>query len=112
GFRPLSIGRLGDAHVVSSESCAFDLIDADFVRDVEPGEMVVIGASGVQSYRPFPKQPVSQCIFEYVYFSRPDSVVFGRSVHAMRKRLGRALAKEQPATADVVVPIPDSGVFP
>jgi amidophosphoribosyltransferase len=111
GFRPLSLGCLGDAHVLSSESCAFDLIDATFVRDIEPGEMVVIGPTGVKSYRPFPPQPVSQCIFEYVYFSRPDSQVFGRSVHEVRKRLGRMLAKEQPVAADIVVPVPDSGVY-
>ena len=111
GFRPLSLGRLGEAHVLSSESCAFDLIDATFVRDVEPGEMVVIGPAGVKSYRPFPPEPVSQCIFEYVYFSRPDSSVFGRSVHEIRKRLGRELAKEQPVDADVVVPVPDSGMY-
>jgi amidophosphoribosyltransferase len=111
GFRPLSVGRLGDAHILSSESCALDLIDAEFVRDIDPGEMVVIGKSGLKSYRPFPPQPVSQCIFEYVYFSRPDSLVFGRSVHEVRKRLGKVLAKEQPVDADVVVPIPDSGVY-
>jgi amidophosphoribosyltransferase len=111
GFRPLSLGRLGDAHILTSESCALDLIDAAFVRDVEPGEMVVIGAAGVKSYRPFPAEPVSQCIFEYVYFSRPDSLVFGRSVHEVRKRLGRELAREQPVDADVVVPVPDSGVY-
>ena len=111
GFRPLSLGRLGEAQVLSSESCAFDLIDATFVRDVEPGEMVVIGPAGVRSYHPFPPEPVSQCIFEYVYFSRPDSQVFGRSVHEIRKRLGRELAKEQPVEADVVVPVPDSGMY-
>jgi len=111
GFRPLSLGRLGDAHILSSESCAFDLIDAALVRDIEPGEMVVIGEAGVKSYRPFPPQPVSQCIFEYVYFSRPDSQVFGRSVHEVRKRLGRNLAKEQPVEADIVVPVPDSGMY-
>ena len=111
GFRPLSLGRLGESQVLSSESCAFDLIDATFVRDVEPGEMVVIGPAGVKSYRPFPPEPVSQCIFEYVYFSRPDSQVFGRSVHEIRKRLGRELAKEQPVDADVVVPVPDSGMY-
>jgi len=110
GFRPLSLGRLGDAHILTSESCALDLIDATLVRDIEPGEMVVIGPAGVRSYRPFPAEPVTQCIFEYVYFSRPDSVVFGRGVHDVRKRLGRELGREQPAAADIVVPIPDSGV--
>jgi amidophosphoribosyltransferase len=111
GFRPLSLGRSGDAHILTSESCALDLIDASLVRDVEPGEMVVISAAGVQSYRPFPPEPVSQCIFEYVYFSRPDSHVYGRSVHEVRKRLGRELARQQPVAADMVVPIPDSGMY-
>ena len=111
GFRPLSLGQLGDAQVISSESCAFDFIDAAFVRDIEPGEMVVISAAGVKSYRPFPPEPVSQCIFEYVYFSRPDSLVFGRGVHEIRKRLGRELAREKPLEADVVVPVPDSGMY-
>ena len=111
GFRPLSIGRLGGAHILTSESCALDLIDADFVRDVEPGEMVVISDAGLKSYRPFPPEAPAQCIFEYVYFSRPDSRVFGRSVHEVRKRLGRELAREQPVDADVVVPIPDSGMY-
>ncbi len=111
GFRPLSLGRLGEAHILTSESCALDLIDATFVRDIEPGEMVVIGAGGVKSYRPFAPEAQAQCVFEYVYFSRPDSVVFGRSVHEVRKRLGRELSREQPVEADVVVPIPDSGVY-
>ncbi|HEU4401843.1 MAG TPA: amidophosphoribosyltransferase, partial [Candidatus Polarisedimenticolia bacterium] len=111
GFRPLSLGSLGGAHILTSESCALDLIDATLVRDIEPGEMVVISAAGVKSYRPFPPEPTTQCIFEYVYFSRPDSLVFGRSVHEVRKRLGRELARERPVEADVVVPIPDSGVY-
>jgi amidophosphoribosyltransferase len=110
GFRPLSLGRMGDAWILTSESSALDLIDARFVRDVEPGEMVVIGPAGLKSYRPFPPQPPSQCVFEYVYFSRPDSVVFGRSVHEVRKRLGRELARQRPVEADIVVPIPDSGM--
>lgn len=111
GFRPLALGRLGDAHLLTSESCALDLIDAELVRELEPGEMVVIGQGGVKSYRPFPPEKPAQCIFEYVYFSRPDSVVYGRSVHEVRKRLGKELAREHPADADVVVPIPDSGVY-
>ena len=111
GFRPLSLGRLGTAHILTSESCALDLIDATLVRDIEPGEMVVLSDAGVRSYRPFPPAPTSQCIFEYVYFSRPDSSVFGRSVHEVRKRLGRELAREQPVEADIVVPIPDSGTY-
>jgi amidophosphoribosyltransferase len=110
GFRPLSLGRVGSATLVSSESCAFDLIDADFIRDVDPGEMLVITSEGVASYRPFPAVNIAPCIFEYVYFSRPDSVVFGRSVNVVRKRLGRELALEAPAVADLVVPVPDSGL--
>ena len=111
GFRPLSLGRLGDAYVITSESCALDLIDATLVRDLDPGEMVVISAAGLSSYRPFPPAAPAQCIFEYVYFSRPDSMVFGRSVHEVRKRLGGELAVEHPVRADVVVPVPDSGVY-
>ena len=111
GFRPLALGRVGDAHVVTSESCALDLIDGTFLREVEAGEMLVIAEGGVRSYRPFPKAEPAPCVFEYVYFSRPDSFVFGRSVHEVRKRLGRELAAEQPVVADVVVPIPDSGVY-
>jgi amidophosphoribosyltransferase len=111
GFRPLALGRLGSAHAVTSESCALDLIDAEFTREVEPGEMVVISAAGLASYRPFPKAESAPCIFEHVYFSRPDSFVFGRNVHEVRKAFGRELAREQPVTADVVVPIPDSGTY-
>ena len=109
GFRPLSLGRLGDAWVLASETCAFDLIGATFERDVEPGEMVILGRQGPTSLRFAPPQP-KQCIFEHVYFSRPDSVVFGRSVQASREMLGRLLAREHPAEADMVVPVPDSGV--
>ncbi|HVW03925.1 MAG TPA: amidophosphoribosyltransferase [Vicinamibacterales bacterium] len=110
GFRPLTLGRLGDAYVVSSETCALDLIDATWVRDVEPGEMLVIGPEGATSYRPFPPAPSAHCIFEHVYFARPDSYVFGQSVNEVRTEFGRRLAREQPVLADVVVPIPDSGV--
>jgi amidophosphoribosyltransferase len=109
GFRPLSLGRLGDAWVLASETCAFDLIGATFERDVEPGEMVILDRQGPTFLRFAPPQP-KQCIFEHVYFSRPDSVVFGRSVQASREMLGRLLAREYPAEADVVVPVPDSGV--
>lgn len=110
GFRPLSLGRLGSAHVLASETCAFDLIDATFVRDVEPGEMVILNREGVTSLRfAVPTQP-AQCIFEHVYFSRPDSMVFGQSVQTSREMLGRLLAREHPAAADLVVPVPDSGV--
>jgi amidophosphoribosyltransferase len=111
GFRPLSLGRLDGAHIVTSESCALDLIGGEFVRDLKPGEMVVLREDGVQSHFPFPAQPTRQCIFEHVYFSRPDSVVFGRAVGAVRKRFGARLAQEQPAEADIVVPVPDSGLY-
>lgn len=110
GFRPLALGRLGDAWVVSSETCALDLLGAAYVRDVEPGEVVVIGPGGLQSRRAFPPQPLSHCVFEHVYFARPDSEVFGRSVSEVRTNLGRLLATETAVEADVVVPIPDSGV--
>jgi len=110
GFRPLAIGRLGDAVVVCSETCAMDLIGATYERDVEPGEVFVVSAEGTRSIKPFPPAPSSQCIFEHVYFARPDSYVFGRSVNEVRTNLGRILAREQPVHADVVVPVPDSGV--
>jgi amidophosphoribosyltransferase len=110
GFRPLALGQLGDAYVVCSETCALDLIDATYVRDVEPGEMIVIDANGLRSRKPFRPARLSQCIFEHVYFARPDSYVFGESVDQVRTNLGRALAREAPADADVVVPVPDSGV--
>jgi amidophosphoribosyltransferase len=111
GFRPLALGRVGDAFVLTSESCALDLIDGTYEREVEPGEMVVIGRGGVKSYRPFPQATPAPCIFEYVYFARPDSFVFGRGVQEVRKRLGQELARERPVDADIVVPIPDSGVY-
>jgi amidophosphoribosyltransferase len=110
GFRPLTLGRLGDAYVVCSETCALDLIDATWIRDIEPGEMLVIGPEGATSLRPFPPAKAAHCVFEHVYFSRPDSYVFGLSVNEVRTEFGRHLAREQPAAADVVVPIPDSGV--
>jgi amidophosphoribosyltransferase len=110
GFRPLAIGRLGDATVFASETCAMDLIGATWVRDVEPGEIVVVGPGGVRSLRPFPPAPLAQCIFEHVYFARPDSYVFGESVNTVRTEFGRLLARESPVEADVVVPVPDSGV--
>jgi amidophosphoribosyltransferase len=110
GFRPLVLGRLEGAHIVCSETCALDLIDAEYVRDVEPGEMLVIDRDGVRSFRPFPPEQPSQCIFEHVYFARPDSQVFGRNVLQSRLRLGRQLAREAPADADIVVPVPDSGM--
>jgi len=111
GFRPLALGQLGDnAWAVTSETCALDLIGATYVRDVEPGEVLIIGPHGQRSIRPFPKAQLSHCIFEHVYFARPDSEVFGESVNEVRTNLGRALARETGIDADVVVPIPDSGV--
>ncbi len=110
GFRPLALGRLGQAWVVCSETCAMDLIGATYERDVEPGEVLIISDEGVKSIKPFPPAPLAHCIFEHVYFARPDSYVFGRSVNEVRTELGRVLAREQAIDADVVVPVPDSGV--
>jgi len=110
GFRPLALGRLGEAWIVCSETCALDLIGATYVRDVEPGEVIVISEKGLKSRKPYPQAHLSHCIFEHVYFSRPDSYVFGLSVNEVRTSLGRQLAREAPVDADVVVPIPDSGV--
>jgi amidophosphoribosyltransferase len=110
GFRPLALGHLDNAYVVCSETCAMDLIGATYERDVEPGEVLVISKDGVRSIRPFPPAPLAHCIFEHVYFARPDSYVFGRSVNEVRTNLGRVLAREQRVAADVVVPVPDSGV--
>ncbi len=110
GFRPLALGRLDDGWVICSETCAMDLIGATYVRDVEPGEVVVLSAAGLRSVRPFAPAHQSQCIFEHVYFARPDSYVFGESVNEARTEFGRRLARESGVPADVVVPIPDSGV--
>jgi amidophosphoribosyltransferase len=110
GFRPLALGQLGEAFVICSETCAMDLIGATYVRDVEPGEILMIGADGMRSRRPFPPAPLAHCVFEHVYFARPDSYVFGKSVNEVRTNLGRILAREQRVDADVVVPVPDSGV--
>ena len=110
GFRPLALGRLDDAWVVASETCAFDLIDAKYVRDVEPGEMIVINEEGLRSSHPLRPEQRSMCIFEHVYFARPDSIIFGQSVNRSRHKMGQRLAIEQPADADIVVPVPDSGV--
>ncbi len=110
GFRPLAVGRLGDATIVCSETCALDLIGATYIRDVEPGEVLVISKSGMRSYKPFAAASPAHCIFEHVYFARPDSYVFGQSVNEVRTELGRVLAREAGVVADVVVPIPDSGV--
>jgi amidophosphoribosyltransferase len=110
GFRPLALGKLEDAWVVASETCAFDLIGASYVRDVEPGELLIIDEAGLHSSHPLPERPHSQCIFEHVYFARPDSLIYGRSVNESRHKMGRRLAVEHPAEADIVVPVPDSGV--
>jgi amidophosphoribosyltransferase len=110
GFRPLALGKLDDAYVVCSETCAMDLIGATYVRDIEPGEILVISSEGLKSIRPFPPAHLQQCVFEHVYFSRPDSYVFGKSVNEVRTNLGRILAREQGVPADVIVPVPDSGV--
>ncbi len=109
GFRPLCLGRLKDSFVFASESCAFDLIEAEFIRELEPGEMVAVDAKGLRTYRPFRQEPTRFCVFEHVYFARPDSHIDGRSVYRVREALGRALAQEHPVEADVVVPVPDSG---
>jgi len=113
GFRPLCIGRLNKSYVLASETCALDLIGAKLVREVYPGEVVVIGPEGLRSLWPFKHETTtpSHCLFEHVYFSRPDSIVFGESVQAVRIKLGRQLAREHPVEADLVMPIPDSGNF-
>jgi amidophosphoribosyltransferase len=108
GFRPLWLGRLGGAHIFASESCALDIIDAEWVREVEPGEVVVAGPEGLQSFHPFEQAEHRRCIFEYIYVARPDSVIFGKSVDDVRKRLGRNLARLAPVDADVVMSVPDS----
>ncbi|VAX24598.1 Amidophosphoribosyltransferase [hydrothermal vent metagenome] len=110
GFRPLAMGRLGKAHIVASETCAFDLLDAKFVREVEPGEVIVINKEGFTSYFPFEPAHKSHCVFEFIYFSRPDSQIFGENVHLVRKEFGKRLAMELPVEADLIVPVPDSGV--
>ena len=111
GFRPLVMGRLKDSPVFASETCAFDLINAEFVREVEPGEILLVTKDGIQSFKPFAETRNAQCIFEFIYFARPDSFIFNRNVYEVRKALGVQLAKESPIDADMVVPIPDSG-FP
>lgn len=109
GFRPLVMGKKSDGAIVfASETCAFDITDAKYERDVQPGEMVVVDGSGIKSYFPFQQTHESLCIFEYIYFSRPDSYIFGESVYKIRKKLGKYLARELPVEADVIVPVPDS----
>ena len=110
GIRPLVIGRLDGCPILASETCALDIIGARYVRDVENGEIVVFDEDGAHSHTPFPRQPARPCIFEYIYFSRPDSIVGGRPVYDVRKSMGAELAREAPAKADVIVPVPDSGV--
>ncbi len=110
GIRPLILGYHDGAHILCSETCALDIIGAEFIREVDPGEVVVISKAGVKSLTPFPKQPSRPCIFEYVYFARPDSILAGKSVYMLRKNMGHELAREAPAEVDVVVPVPDSGI--
>ncbi|MCX7965743.1 MAG: amidophosphoribosyltransferase [Syntrophorhabdaceae bacterium] len=110
GIRPLCLGRLKDSYVISSESCAFDLIEAEFLREIEPGEILIINKKNLQSLFPFKKVPYRHCIFEFIYFARPDSFMFGNTVYNVRKALGRELAKEDTVEADMVIPIPDSGI--
>ncbi|MFN0279497.1 MAG: amidophosphoribosyltransferase [Pyrinomonadaceae bacterium] len=110
GFRPLVLGKFQGAYCVASETCAFDLIDAEYIREIEPGEMLIVDETGAHSSKPFDAKPVSVCTFEHVYFSRPDSTIFGRSVNESRHKMGKRLAVEHPADADLVVPVPDSGV--
>ncbi|MBU1626757.1 amidophosphoribosyltransferase, partial [bacterium] len=109
GFRPLSIGKMDGAYIVASETCSFDLIDAKFIRDVEPGEMIVLTENGFNSYFPFQKKKHSFCIFEHIYFARPDSNIFGRNAHLLRREFGRRLALREKHTADMIIPVPDSG---
>jgi amidophosphoribosyltransferase len=110
GIRPLVLGELDGHYILTSETCALDIIGARFIRDVENGEIIVVDENGLESMKPFPPQRLQPCIFEYVYFARPDSMVNGRNVYEVRKRMGAELAREAPADADVVVPVPDSGV--
>jgi len=110
GFRPLCLGKLDGSYVLSSETCALDLIEAEYIRDIEPGEMVIINEEGIESHFPFNSKSTRCCVFEYVYFARPDSYIFGENVNYIRKKFGRALARENPVEADLVVPVPDSGV--
>src|SRR6478735_1525433 len=110
GIRPLVVGKLDGCPILASETCALDIIGAQYVRDVENGEVVIFDEEGAQSHKPFPPMPPRPCIFEYIYFSRPDSIVGGRNVYDVRKTMGAQLAREAPAKADVIVPVPDSGV--
>ena len=111
GFRPLCLGQLNGSWVVASETCALDLVQADYWREVEPGEIIVMDGAGFHSHKPFPPQKPRRCIFEFIYFARPDSQIFGKSVYLVRKRLGEALVREHPVQADLVMPFPDSGTY-
>ena len=110
GFRPLMLGKLKDSWVVASETCAFDLIEAETVREVKPGEIIVFDKNGVNSFMMFHEAPYTPCVFEFIYFARPDSTIFGANVYDVRKNLGRVLAREHPVEADIVIPVPDSGI--
>ena len=110
GFRPLCLGKLDGAYIVASETCVMDLIEAEFIREVEPGELILINDQGIQSFFPFKKVETKHCVFEHIYFARPDSFIFGEHVYTARKNMGRAMAQESPADADLIVPVPDSGV--
>nr|HID59700.1 amidophosphoribosyltransferase [Desulfobacterales bacterium] len=109
GFRPLCLGSLNDSFVIASETCALDLIEAQYIRDVEPGEIIIIDDNGINSLKPFPKVRTAFCIFEYIYFARPDSNIFGNNVYMIRKGQGRQLAREYSVSADLIMPFPDSG---
>jgi amidophosphoribosyltransferase len=111
GWRPLCLGKLKDAYVIASETCALDLIDAEYIRDIDPGEIVIIDGTGLKSIKPFPEGRKSCCIFEFIYFARPDSNIFGKNVYAVRKKLGKRLAEEYPVEADFAMPLPDSGSY-
>jgi amidophosphoribosyltransferase len=111
GWRPLCLGKLKDAYVIASETCALDLIDAEYIRDIDPGEIVIIDGTGLKSIKPFPERRNSYCIFEFIYFARPDSNIFGKNVYAVRKKLGKRLAEEYPVKADFAMPLPDSGSY-
>ena len=110
GIRPLVIGKLNKSYVLASETCAFDIIGAKFIREIENGELIIITENGIESIKPFPKVKARPCIFEYIYFSRPDSIINNISVYEYRKRLGAELAKESSVEADLIIPVPDSGV--
>ena len=110
GFRPLCLGKLDGAYIVASETCVMDLIEAEFIREVEPGELILINDQGIQSFFPFKKVDTKHCVFEHIYFARPDSFIFGEHVYTARKNMGRAMAQESPADVDLIVPVPDSGV--